>query len=77
LISPRSGHQVKLTSRAITFSLPDSGKVTGFSFTTSTKVTSITFTLNINGQPATTSQIYLGGTPTQAATGSPLTFTRP
>jgi hypothetical protein len=77
LINPGSGHQVNLARRAITFSLPDSGKVTGFSFTTGTKVTSITFTLTINGQPATTSQIYLGASHTQAASGSPITFTRP
>jgi hypothetical protein len=76
MINPGSKHQVNLAGRTITFSLPDSGKVTGFSFTTSTKATSITFTLTINGQPATTSQIYLGGAHTQATSGNPLTFTR-
>jgi hypothetical protein len=77
MIKPGSKHQVNLAGRTITFSLPDSGKVTGFSFTTGTKVTSITFTLNINGQPATISQIYLGGAHTQATSGSPITYTRP
>ena len=76
LINPTSGHQVTITRRAITFSLPDYGKVTGFSFTTSTTVPSITFTLNIGGHPATASRIFLGGTPTPASSGSPLTITR-
>jgi hypothetical protein len=77
LIKPGAKHQVSLAGRSITFSLPDSGKVTGFSFTTSTTATSITFTLDINGQPATTSQIYLGSPPAQATGGSPITYTRP
>ena len=76
LISPGTGHQVTGTGRAITFTLPDSGKVTGFAFTTSTKVTSITLTLDIGGHPATTSQLYLGSAPTHPASGSPLTLTR-
>ena len=76
LINPTSGHQVTITSRAITFSLPDYGKVTGFSFTTSTKVPSITFTLTIGGHPATATQINLGNPPAHPGSGSPLTFTR-
>jgi uncharacterized repeat protein (TIGR01451 family) len=74
LISPATGHQVTLTGRVLTFTLPDSGTVTGFRFTTS-KAPSITLTLNIAGHPATTSQLFLGGTAAHPATGSPLTFT--
>jgi predicted outer membrane repeat protein len=76
LINPTTGHQVTGTGKAITFTLPDSGTVTGFSFTTSTTVTSITLTLNIGGQPATTSQLFLGGTAAHPGSGSPLTYTR-
>ena len=76
LINPTAGHQVSTTGKVITFSLPNYGKVTGFSFTTTAKVTSITLTLNIGGHPATATQINLGATPTQASSGSPLTFTR-
>jgi hypothetical protein len=76
LINPTTGHQVSNTGKAITFTLPDSGTVTGFSFTTTATVTKITVTLNIGGHPATASQIYLGGTPGHPASGSPLTFTR-
>ena len=76
LINPVTGHQVTLTGKAITFTLPDSGTVTGFQFTTSTTVTSITLTLNIAGHPATASQLFLGGTAAHPAGGSPLTFTR-
>jgi hypothetical protein len=76
LINPRTGHQVSTTGKAITFSLPDSGKVTGFSFTTTAKVTSIILTLNIGGHPATVTQINLGNPPTNPGSGSPLTFTR-
>jgi hypothetical protein len=76
LINPATGHQVTGTGKAITFTLPDSGTVTGFSFTTSTTVAKITFTLNIAGHPATASQIFLGHKTTHPATGSPLTFTR-
>jgi hypothetical protein len=39
-------------------------------------VAKITFTLNIGGQPATTSQLFLGHTAAHPATGSPLTFKR-
>jgi predicted outer membrane repeat protein len=74
LISRATGHQVTLTGRVLTFTLPDSGKVTGFRFTTS-KAPSITLTLNIAGHPATTSQLFLGGTAAHPASGSPLTFT--
>jgi predicted outer membrane repeat protein len=76
LISPSAGHHVTITGKAITFTLPNYGKVTGFSFTTTPAVTSITLTLDIGGHPATATQIYLGATPAQAATSSPLTFTR-
>lgn len=62
--------------KVITFTLPDSGQVTGFSFTTGTTVASITFTLNIGGRPATVSQLYLGGKPAHPKSGSPLTITR-
>jgi uncharacterized repeat protein (TIGR01451 family) len=75
-INPATGSQVTNTGKAITFTLPDHGQVTGFSFTTGTKVTSITFTLDIAGQPATTNTLYLGRHASQPATGSPLTFTR-
>ncbi len=37
LINPTAGHQVSSTGRALTFTLPDYGKVTGFSFTTTAK----------------------------------------
>ena len=76
LINPTAGHQVSTTGKVITFSLPNYGKVTGFSFTTTAKVASITLTLAIGGHPATATQINLGSTPTQASSGSPLTFTR-
>ena len=76
LINPTTGHQVSNTGKAITFTLPDSGTVTGFSFTTSTQVAKITFTLGIGGHPATPSQLFLGGTAAHPASGSPLTFTR-
>jgi hypothetical protein len=76
VINPTTGHKVTGTGTAITFTLPDSGTVTGFSFTTSTQVAKITFTLDIGGHPATTSQLFLGGKATHPATGSPLTFTR-
>jgi hypothetical protein len=76
LINPTTGHQVTGTGKAITFTLPDSGTVTGFSFTTTATVAKITFTLNIGGQPATTSQLFLGHNTTHPASGSPLTFTR-
>jgi len=76
LISPTAGHQVSTTGKVITFTLPDYGKVTGFSFTTTATVPSITLTLTIGGHPATATQIYLGATPTPASTGSPLTYTR-
>jgi hypothetical protein len=76
LINPTTGHQVTITARAITFTVPDSGKVTGFSFTTTAKVPKITFTLNIGGHPATATQVFLGGAPTAASSGSPLTITR-
>lgn len=39
-------------------------------------VTSITLTLDIGGHPAAASQIYLGGTPANPASGSPVAFTR-
>jgi hypothetical protein len=74
--NPVTGQQVTKTGTTITFSLPDSGQVTGFQFTTTARVPSITFTLNIAGQPATANQVYLGGNSTPSATGSPLTFTR-
>ena len=64
------------TGKAITFTLPNYGKVTGFSFTTTAKVTSISLTLNIGGHPATVTQINLGNPPTNPGSGSPLTFTR-
>jgi hypothetical protein len=67
---------VSTTGKVITFTLPNYGKVTGFHFTTTAKVTSITLTLAIAGHPATATQIYLGATPTNPASGSPLTFTR-
>jgi len=76
LISPTAGHQVSTTGKVITFTLPDYGKVTGFSFTTAATVHSITLTLNIGGHPAIATRIYLGATPTPASTGSPLTYTR-
>ena len=76
LINPTTGHQVSNTGTAITFTLPDSGTVTGFSFTTSSQVAKITFTLNIAGHPATPSQLFLGHNTTHPTTGSPLTFTR-
>jgi predicted outer membrane repeat protein len=76
LINPTTGHQVSNTGKAIAFTLPDSGTVTGFSFTTTATVASITFTLNIDGHPAPASQIFLGSKPAHPASGSPLTFTR-
>jgi hypothetical protein len=75
-INPAAGQQVTLTGNTITFTLPNTGQLTGFSFTTGTTVTSITFTLNINGQPAGNLALHLGAFNTQSATGSPLTFTR-
>ncbi len=76
LINPGRGHQVSSTGKVITFTLPNYGKVTGFSFTTAAKVTSITLTLNTGGHPATTSQLFLGNPPANPGSGSPLTFTR-
>jgi len=76
VINPTAGHQLSTTGKVITFTLPDYGKVTGFSFTTTAKVSSISLTLDIGGHPATASQINLGGTPTNPGSGSPLTYTR-
>jgi hypothetical protein len=75
LIKPRTGHKVTRTGKAITFSLPDNGTVTGFS-STSTTVTSITLTLDIAGHPATATRIYLGAKRTHPHSGSPLAYTR-
>ncbi len=63
-------------NRKLTFSFADYGDIDGIRFATTTSARSITFTLKVNGNPATASDIYLGSTPTQASTGSPLTFTR-
>ena len=67
-------HQV--SHKTLTFHVTDTTAVKGIRFTTTTPATSITVTLNIGGTPATASQLFLGGTPTQASSGSPLTFTR-
>jgi hypothetical protein len=70
------GSQASIHGRALTFQISNHGRVSGFTFTTSTQVRSITFALDVGGQPATASQLYQGGTPTQASSGSPLTYTR-
>jgi hypothetical protein len=63
-------------AKTLTFTIPDTGTVKGFKFTAPQPVTSITFTLQVNGQPAAATQIYLGSPPAQSASASPLVFTR-
>ena len=71
-----TGDSVQVTGKTLTFHVTDNGAVKGIRFATSLANTKITFTLDIGGHPATASQLYLGGTPTQASSDSPLTFTR-
>ena len=77
IINPVPGEQVVNDGNTIIFTLhnPDGG-MTGFRFTTSTKVPAIQADLQLNYAEATASQIYLGSTRTNPASGSPLTFTR-
>ena len=71
-----TGDSAGVTRKTLTFQFTDNGAVKGIRFATTAADTSITFTLNIAGHPATTSQLFLGGTPTNPASGSPLTYTR-
>jgi hypothetical protein len=66
----------KMTGKTITFSSHDFGDLDGIRFVTSAAVSSLTFTLNIDGKPATRTQIHLGAAGTPATTPSPLTITR-
>jgi len=71
-----TGDSAGVTRKTLTFGFTDNGAVKGIKFATTAADTSITFTLNIAGHPATTTQLFLGGTPTHPASGSPLTYTR-
>lgn len=76
LLEPNQHDAFKLTGRTITFSFEDFGDIDGIQFYTSAATASITFTLDIDGVPATSSQIFLGETKARPGTGSPLTFAR-
>jgi hypothetical protein len=67
---------VGVAGKTLSFSIPDLAAVKGFKFTTPQTVGSITFTLDVNGQPASASQLYLGSPPVPSASASPLAFTR-
>jgi hypothetical protein len=67
---------VQISHKTLTFQLTDTAAVKGIRFATTAPATSVTVTLDIGSVPASDSQLYLGGTPTQASSGSPLTFTR-
>src|SRR5262249_1957807 len=71
-----TGDNAGVTRKTLTFGFTDNGAVKGIKFATTAADTSITFTLNIAGHPATTSQLFLGGTPTHPPSGSPLTNPR-
>jgi hypothetical protein len=74
-ISLGTGDSTHVNGKTLTFTITSHGTVNGFRFAAKA-ATSITYTLKVNGEAATASQIYLGGTPTPSTSPSPLTFTR-
>jgi hypothetical protein len=73
-LEPHDTYTVK--GNTITFSFHNAYDIDGIAFTSPkpNAATSITFTLQSEGQTAEANQIFLGGTPTQSAIGSPVTF---
>jgi hypothetical protein len=70
-----TGDSAQAKGKTLTFT-NTSGTLNGFRFTAK-QATSIIFTLDVNAEPATGRQIYLGGPPPNPSTSpSPLTFTR-